>query len=44
MKHFLDIVPRHILDFYLVVVRTHAGSGGFCTEMEVAGDKKFPFE
>jgi len=31
MKNFLDVVPRHVLDFYLVVVCTHSSSGDFCT-------------
>lgn len=32
MKHFLDVVPRHVLDFNLVVVCTHTGSDGLCAE------------
>lgn len=32
MKYFLDVVPRHVLDFYLVVVCTHSDSGGFPME------------
>jgi len=30
MEHFFDVIPRHVLDFYLVVVCSHAGSDGPC--------------
>jgi len=31
MEYFLDVVPRHVLDFYLVVVCTHFRSRDFNT-------------
>ena len=38
MKHFFDVVPRHVLDFYLVVVGTHSGSDEFCAREAGGGE------
>ena len=49
MEHFLDVVPRHVLDFNLVVVCTHTRLDGPCVgrrwrrlEIEEIGDGVTP--